>query len=192
MHWAAVALGSVLAACGPDVGHTQQPPSQVTITDLSDAEMPSFEGRLVIGPGLGVFGMISRGQDGADAGLILVEMLTSQTVAQMRRGSVKIDALSFVYQLDCTTMRYRLANQVNYDRNGQPLYRVNLNNAMIDGPMADYLQPACGRSPGSGIELGSEFSSMGDFLTRADTILAPRRAALPPMTVTVTPVPRQN
>ncbi len=190
MRWAAVALGFVLAGCGVETSAAQQPPSQTTITDLSGTDIPSFDGRLVVGPGLAVFGMISRGRDETNAGLLLVEMLTSQTDAQMRMGSVKIDAMSFVYQLDCSTMRYRLANQVDYTRSGQPLYRVNLNNDIIDGPMADYLQPACGRAPGAGIELGLEFSSMNDFLARADAILAPRNVALPPTTVTVTPSER--
>lgn len=189
---AAVALGFVLAACGAEAGKAQQPPPRISVTDLSDQPVPSFDGRLIVGSGLGVFGMVLRGNDQAEPGFILVEMLTSQTTSQMRRGSAKIDAMSFVYQLDCATMRYRLANQVSYERDGQPISRTNLDNALIDGPMADYLQPACGRTPPEGIQLDAEFSSMEAFLAVADTILAPRRAALPRTTITVTPASPRN
>jgi len=189
---AAVALGFLLAACRAEAGQTQQSPSRVSVTDLTETSAPSFEGRLIIGNGLGVFGMVLRGDDEADRGFILVEMLTSQTTSQMRIGSAKIDAMSFVYQLDCSTMRYRLAHQVDYERDGQPMYRINLDNALIDGPMADYLQPACGRAPPEGIQLGTLFSSMESFLAAADPVLEPRRAALPRATITVTPAPPRN
>jgi hypothetical protein len=189
---AAVALGFLLAACGAEAGKTQQSPSRVSVTDLSDTPVPTFDGQLIIGDELGVFGMVLRENDEAEPGFILVEMLTSQTTSQMRMGSAKIDAMSFVYQLDCSTMRYRLANQVDYRRDGQPMYRVNLDNALIDGPMADYLQPACGRAPPEGIQLGTRFSSMGTFLAIADTILAPRRAALPRAIITGTSAPPRN
>ena len=72
------------------------------------------------------------------------------------------------------------------------MYRVNLDNALIDGPMADYLQPACGRASPEDIQLGARFSSMEAFLAAADSILAPRRAALPRATITVTPAPPRN
>lgn len=189
MRFAAVALGFILAACGGETSKAQQPSSRVSVTDLSNTPAPSFDGRLIIGSGLGVFGMVLRGDDEAEPGFILVEMLTSQTASQMRQGPAKIDGLSFVYQLDCSTMRYRLANQVNYRRDGQPIMRVNLDNAVIDGPMADHLQPACGRATPEELELGVEFASMEAFLEAADLILTPRRAALPPTTITVTPAP---
>jgi hypothetical protein len=193
MRWAAaVVLGFMLAASEAEAGKAQQPPSRVTVTDLSGTAVPSFDGHLIVGSGLSVFGMVPRGMDATEPGLVLVEMLTSQTSSQVRRGSAKIDAMSFVYQLDRVTMRYRLANQVNYSRDGQPLYRVNLDNAFIEGPMSAYLESASGRTPPDGIESGAEFASIADFLAAADPILAPRRAALPPMTVTITPAPRRN
>jgi hypothetical protein len=192
MRCAAVVLGCVLAACGAETSKAQQPPSRISVPDLANTPAPSFDGRLIVGKGLGVFGMVLRGSDETDPGFILVEMLSSETDSQMRLGPAKISGLSFVYQLDCSTMRYRLANQVMYERNGQPIVRVKLDNAVVDDAMADYLQPACGRAAPDGIELGPAFTSMETFLEAADLILTPRRAALPQATITITPAPQRN
>lgn len=189
---AAVVLGFMLAACGSESGKAQQSPSGRSMTDLSAGPIPSFDGRMVVGSGQSVFGMILRGDDAAHPGFMRVEMLTSQTSGQMRLGAAKIDAMSFVYELDCATMRYRLASQVNYQRNGQPVARVDLANTIIDGPMADYLQPACGRPPGEGIELGAAFSSMETFLATADPMQDPRHAGAAQPVITSALPPQRN
>ena len=187
---AAVLLGLTLAACGADTGAAQQSPSRVTVTDLRGTPIPSFAGQLVIGSGIGVFGMVPRAPRDPTTGIMVVEMLTSQTTSQLRRGDAKIDVMSFVYDVDCTTMRYRLAYQVSYERNGQPVHRTNLDNAMIEGPMAPYLQSACGLDVPEGLQSGAEFSSMEAFLATADPILELRRASLPQQTLTITPPQR--
>lgn len=117
---------------------------------------------------------------------MVVEMLTSQTASQMHIGGAKVDAMSFVYDLDCATMRYRLDHQVMYERTGRPVSQTNLDNAMIEGPMGAYFQPACGREASSG-RTGETFTSMEAFLTAADLIAEPYRANLPRPTITVTP-----
>ena len=110
----------------------------------------------------------------------------------MRLGDAKIDAMSFVYDLDCATMRYRLAYQVMYERSGQPVSRTNLDNAMIEGPMVPYLQPACGLAVPEGLQSGAEFDSMETFLAVVDPILEPRRAHLPRPTIVVAPSRRED
>jgi hypothetical protein len=142
--------------------------------------------------GLGVFGMVTRGAHHTEPDLVVVEMLTSQTSTQMRMGAAKIDAMSFVYDLDCATMRYRLNHQVSYERTGQPVMQTNLNNAMIEGPMASYLQFACGQTVPDGLQLGEVFSSMEGFLSAADPILEPRLANLPRPSIILTPRRSQN
>ena len=182
-----VLLGLTLAACGVDSGAAQQSSSRVTVTDLRGTPIPSFDGQLVIGTGIGVFGMVPRAPRDPTTGVMVVEMLTSQTTSQLHRGTAKIDVMSFVYDLDCATMHYRLAYQVSYERSGQPVSRTNLDNAMIEGPMAPYLQTACGLEMPEGLERGAEFGSMEAFLAVADPILEPRRANLPRQTIIITP-----
>lgn len=110
----------------------------------------------------------------------------------MRMGDAKIDVMSFVYDLDCTTMQYRLANQFSYERNGQPVSRTNLDNAKIEGPMEPYLQMACGREMPESLQAGEAFSSLETFLAAADPILEPRIASLPRPTITVTTGREEN
>lgn len=184
---AAVLLGLAVAACGADSGAAQQTPPRVTVTDLRGTPTPSFDGRLLISDRHSVFGMIVRSPRDPATGLMVVEMLTSQTASQVHLGGAKIDAMSFVYDLDCATMRYRLAHQVMYERTGRPVSQTNLDNTMIDGPMASYLQPACGREASGGVQTGETFASMEAFLAAADLIEEPYRANLPRPTITVTP-----
>ena len=189
---AAVLIGLTLVACNAESVGAQQPSPRARMIDLSGAPIPSLDGQLVIGDGLAVFGLVARGAHETDTGLVVVEMLTSQTSAQIRVGGAKIDAMSFVYDLDCATMRYRLDHQLSYERTGQPVMRTNLNNAMIEGPMASYLQVACGQTVPDGLQLGEVFSSMEGFLSAADPILEPRVANLPRPSIIVTPRRPQN
>ena len=188
----AVLIGLTLAACNAESVSAQQPSPRARIVDLSRAPIPPIDGQLVIGDGLAVFGLLARGVHQTEPGLVVVEVLTSQTSAQMRMGDAKIDAASFVFDLDCATMRYRLNHQIFYERTGEPVTRTNLDNEMIEGPMASYLQTACGRDIPDGLQLGEAFSSMEAFLSAADTILEPRRANLPRPTVTITSPRSQN
>ena len=154
---AVLLIGLTLAACNAEGVAAQQPSPRARIVDLSRAPIPSLDGQLVIGDGLAVFGLVARGAHETEPGLVVVEMLTSQTSSQMRMGDAKIDAESFVYELDCATMRYRLNHQVSYERTGQPVMRTNLNNAMIEGPMASYLKAACGQAVPDDLQLGENF-----------------------------------
>jgi hypothetical protein len=184
---AAALIGLTLAACNAEGVAAQQPSPRPRTVDLSRAPIPSLDGQLVIGDGLAVFGLVARGGHETEPGLLVVEMLTSQTSTQMRMGDAKIDAMSFVYDLDCATMRYRLNHQVSYESTGQPVMQTNLNNAMIEGPMASYLQAACGQAVPDGLQLGEDFLSMEGFLSVADPILEPRLASLPRPSVIVSP-----
>jgi hypothetical protein len=184
---AVVLIGLTLAACNAEGVAAQQPSPRARIVDLSRAPIPSLDGQLVIGDGLAVFGLVARGAHETEPSLVVVEMLTSQTSSQLRMGDAKIDAMSFVYDLDCATMRYRLNHQVSYERTGQPVMRTNLNNAMIEGPMASYLKAACGQAVPDDLQLGENFSSMEGFLSVADPILEPRLANLPRPSIIVPP-----
>lgn len=140
-----------------------------------------------MGDGISVFGVVLRGSHDAGPHIALVELLDSQTTTLVRLGDVKIDAISFLYEVDCTGSRYRLAGQVMYARSGQPITQTHIDNPMAEGPLASYLDAACGRDLTSEWTWGPKFSSMDGFLSAADTILEPRRAALPPVTITAIP-----
>ncbi|WP_332678586.1 hypothetical protein [Brevundimonas sp.] len=183
---AAVLLGFALVGCRAEPTKAQQSSPSVTLTNLSGAPVPSFDGRLVIGDGLSVFGLVARGVHETDPGIVVVEMLDSQTSSQMRIRDAKIDAMSFIYEVDCASLRYRLAGQTMYERSGQPIARTHIDNVMIEELLAP-LQAACGGELTSDWKWGTEFTSMEGFLSAADPILEPRRTALPTVTITSTP-----
>lgn len=186
---ATVLLGLALVGCRAEPATARQSSPTVTLTDLSGAPVPSLDGQLVIGDGLSVFGMVPRGAHESDPDIIVVEMLDSQTTSHLRVRDAKIDAISFIYEVDCAGSRYRLSGQRMYARSGQPVTQTHINNALIEGQLPALLQSVCSPALPPDLKLGAAFSSMEGFLSAADAILAPRRAALPPVTITVTPPP---
>ncbi len=187
---AAILLGLGIAGCTSEPTEAQQAPPRVTLSDQSGEAIPSFDGRVIIGDDLSVFGLVPRDRHAADPGIMLVELLDSQTTSEMHVRAVKIDAISFLYELDCDGSRYRLTGQVMYARSGQPIMRTEIDNPTVEGPLDGSLRAACGNELTPTWSWGPEFSSIEGFLSAADPILEPRRAAVPPVTITAIPQPQ--